>query len=282
VRTRWSHSTTRGARQIQLGEFGLRGPDNFRGEATEDNPSGRYIGAVDNIYTAVPVLWRAHDATGETRFRDVAISHADRHLDWYTRSDGSTMHHAVSDPDTGALLHQYNELAHSDESCWARGQGWNTAGLALAYNATRAERYLRALRKTTIFYVDHSPDDLVPFWDFEDLAIPNAPRDTSAAALRAYGLISLDDGSDSTAELRRTGGEILASLVDGHIVLDATNDRYGMVTHSCYNKPGEYVTSHETIWTDYYVAAAIDASLVHRQRAGRDGAPSRSTLHSRK
>ena len=270
-----------GARQIPLGEFDLRGPDNFRGVATEDDPSGRYIGAVDNIYTAVPILWRAYQATGETRFRDVAVSHADRHLDWYVRSDGSTWHHAVFDPETGELQYQYNELAHSDETCWARGQGWNIAGLALAYNATQAERYLRALRATTDYYVDHSPDDLVPYWDFEDPAIPDAPRDTSAAALAAYGLLSLDDRSDATAELRRTGGEILDSLVDDYLILDVTDDRYGMVTHSCYNKPGEYVTAHETIWTDYYVAAAIDATLADRQREGRDRAPSRSTLHSR-
>ena len=250
-----------GARQIPLGEFTLRGPDNFRGVATEDRPSGRYIGAVDNIYTAVQILWRAYDATGETQFRDVAVSHADRHLDWYVRPDGSTWHHAVFNPDTGDLQYQYNELAHSDETCWARGQGWNVAGLAPEYNATRAERYLRALEVTTDYYVEHSPEDLVPYWDFEAPAIPNAPRDTSAAGLAAYGLLSLDGGSDATAELRRTGGAILSLIVDDYLVLDPTDDRHGMVTHSCYNKPGEYVTEHETIWTDYYVAAAIDVAL---------------------
>lgn len=261
------------ARQIPLGEFSIRGPDNFRGEPTDDKPSGRYIGAVDNIYTAVPILWCAYEATGETTFRDVAVSHADRHLDWYIRPDGSTWHHAVFDPETGALQYQYNELAYSDETCWARGQGWNIAGLALAYNATHAGRYLRALERTTQYYVDQSPDDLVPFWDFEDPAIPDVPRDTSAAALTAYGLLSLDEGNDETSELRRTGGEILSSIVDDYMILDSADDRYGMVTDSCYNKPGEYVTNHETIWTDYYVAAAIDASLSRDQPRRRNRSP---------
>jgi hypothetical protein len=171
------------------------------------------------------------------------------------------------------LQSRYNELAHSDETCWARGQGWNIAGLALAYDATGAERYLRALKATTDYYVDHSPNDLVPYWDFEDPEIPEAPRDTSAATPAAYRLGSLDDASAAAAELRRTGGTVLSPLVDDYLILDATDDRYGMVTHSCYNKPGEYVTAHETIWTDFYVAAAIDAALAGRQRERKDPVP---------
>lgn len=258
------------ARQIPLGEFRLRGPDNFRGVATDDKPSGLSIGAVDNIYTAVPILWRAYEATGETTFRDIAVSHADRHLDWYIRPDGSTWHHAVFDPETGDLEYQYNELAHSNESCWARGQGWNIAGLALAYNATRAERYLTALETTTDYYIEHAPADRIPFWDFQDPDIPSAPRDTSAAALAAYGLLSLADENDTTTALHQTGGAILSSLVNDYMILDAADDRYGMVTASCFNKPGEYLTEHETVWTDYYVAAAIDAYATRMQSGIRD------------
>jgi len=128
------------------------------------------------------------------------------------------------------LQSRYNELAHSDETCWARGQGWNIAGLALAYDATGAERYLGALKATTDYYVDHSPNDLVPYWDFEDPEIPEAPRDTSAATLAAYGLRSLDDASAAAAELHRTGATVLSPLVDDYLILDATDDRYGMVT----------------------------------------------------
>jgi len=135
-----------------------------------------------------------------------------------------------ADPDTGELQSRYNELAHSDETCWARGQGWNIAGLALAYDATGAERYLGALKATTDYYVDHSPNDLVPYWDFEDREIPEAPRDTSAATLAAYGLRSLDDASAAAAELHRTGATVLSPLVDDYLILDATDDRYGMVT----------------------------------------------------
>jgi unsaturated chondroitin disaccharide hydrolase len=97
-----------GARRIPLGTLAVRGPEQFRG------PAGDRIGAVDNVYTALPVLRRAYEETGDPGFRDVAVSHADRHLDWYVREDGRTWHRAVFD-DEGTLVRQYNELADSDE-----------------------------------------------------------------------------------------------------------------------------------------------------------------------
>lgn len=35
------------------------------------------------------------------------------------------------------------------------------------------------------------PDDLVPFWDFDDPDIPNAPRDASAACIAVSGILEL-------------------------------------------------------------------------------------------
>lgn len=245
------------ARQIPLGEYDIQGPDNFRGPETDSKPSGMRIGAIDNIYTALPILWRAYDETNDPHFRDIAISHADRHLDWYIRSDGSTWHHTIFNQETGELEEQYNELAYSDNSSWARGQGWNIAGLVEAYNATGAERYLEALEHTLEYYVENSPDDLVTYWDFDAPEIPDEPRDTSAAALVAYGLIRLEGNSSRITDLRQTGERILLSLVDNYLILDRDDNRFGMIQQTCYNKPGEYVTENETVWTDYYVAYAL-------------------------
>jgi unsaturated chondroitin disaccharide hydrolase len=69
-----------GAKQIPLGELAIKGPKEFRGPESDHGPPGTQIGAVDNIYTALPVLWRAYEETGNPEFRDVAVAHADRHL----------------------------------------------------------------------------------------------------------------------------------------------------------------------------------------------------------
>ena len=250
-----------GARQIPLGTLDIESPTpEFRGPASEEGPSGDHLGAVDAIYTSTPVLWRAYEETGDPVYRDTAISHADRHLDWYVREDGRTWHHAEFDPETGELVRQYNELAYSDETCWARGQGWCIAGLARAYEESGARRYLDALERTVDYYVEHSPANLVPHWDFEHPEKPNVNRDTSAAALAAYGLTRLTR-TPSTEALVDTGERILDSLVDGYLTpLSPDDDRpKGMCLEGCYNGPNGFADEHELIWTDYYLMEALAA-----------------------
>ena len=245
------------ARQIPLGRLAIKGPEQFRGPESDHGPSGDRIGAVDNIYTALPVLWRAFIETTDPQFRDTAISHADRHLDWYLRADGRTWHHAVFDRDDGSLERQYNELAAGQDGCWARGQGWSVAGLARTYAETRSDRFLEALQRTVDYYRRKSPANDVPFWDLEVVADDETPRDTSAAALVAYGLVLLPE-TEATVALRTYGQEILETLITTYLVTDPKADAYGAVTHGCFNKPGEYATDTELIWTNYYVARAVE------------------------
>ncbi|WP_114579442.1 glycoside hydrolase family 88 protein [Saliphagus sp. LR7] len=244
------------ARQVPLGQLAIKGPDQFRGPESSHGPPGDRLGAVDAVHTSLPVLWRAYAETSEARFRDIAVSHADRHLDWYVREDGSTWHHAVFEGDTGELERQYNELALSDDTCWARGQGWHIAGLARAYAETGARRYLNALRKSVNYHRKNAPSDGVPQWDYA--AGSDEPRDTSAAALVAYGLTILPSQSE-TADLREYGREILATLIDGYLVTDTDANNRGAVLHGCFNRPGQYADDHELLWTNYYVAATITA-----------------------
>jgi unsaturated chondroitin disaccharide hydrolase len=247
------------ARQVPAGTFDTAGGASFDG--SDDAGHRFHTGAVDNVYTALPVLWRAYEETTDPRFRDVAVSHADRHLDWYLRADGSTCHHATWDPETGALTGRDNELGYGPDTCWARGLGWHVAGLARAYDATGARRYLDALASSVSYYVDGTPGDLVPRWDFEAPDTPDEPRDTSAAALVAYGLTGIDRADDDRGEdLRATGRRILASLVADYTIT-GMGDRRGAVRHGCYDGPGAYATDAELIWTTYYLATALDRFL---------------------
>jgi unsaturated chondroitin disaccharide hydrolase len=252
------------ARQVPLGTLAIEAPaSNFRGPADDDaGPSGARLGAVDAIYTALPVLWRSYRETGDPSYRDVAVSHADRHLDWYIRDDGATWHHVEFDPETGDVIRQYNELAYSDDTCWARGQGWCIAGLARAYRETDAGRYLDALENVVEYYIEHTPDDLIPFWDFEHPDRPNVERDTSSAALTAYGLTGLPAAGE-TEPLRAVGDRILDSLLTDYLTpVDESDTRQpGMVLESCYNGPAGFATKNEHVWTDYYTFYALSRRL---------------------
>lgn len=255
------------ARQIPLGTLLIEGPSSeFRGPGSNEGPSGDVLGAVDAIYTSLPILWRAYRETGNPVYRDTAISHADRHLDWYIREDGRTWHHAEFDPETGDLVCQYNELAYSDDTCWARGQGWCIAGIARAYRETEAPRYLEALERTVDYYQSNVPDDLIPYWDFEHPDAPDVPRDTSAAVLTAYGLTGLPNDGE-TAELAAFGDQILKSLITTYLTpLDADsgadyNRPNGMLLQGCFNGPSGYADRNELIWSDYYLAYTLHRRL---------------------
>jgi unsaturated chondroitin disaccharide hydrolase len=248
------------AQQITVGEYEVAGPSSefhFSGET--DRPTGAQAGSSDSIYTALPVLWRAYAETGEERFRDVALSHANRHIRWHVRDDGRTWNRTLFDPESGEAVEHYNALAHSDDTCWARGQGWVTAGLCYTYNATHAPRFLEALEDVIGYYTSNAPDDLVPYWDFEDPAIPDAPRDTSAAAIAASGLLALDAHDERTEALRATGARILDSLLADYLITDG--ERRGAIQHGCYVKPSDYAVDNELIWTQYYVAWTLHRLL---------------------
>jgi len=247
------------ARQIRVGEHRIKGPEKtFDMEReVEDRPPGDHVAVCDTIYTSLPVLWRAYEETGDPTFRDVAVSHADRHLDWYLEDDGSTVHMTSYDPETGRPERFFDTLAYDMDTCWARGQGWHIAGLSRAYEETGAGRYLDALEAAVDYYLEHTPGDLVPYWDFEDPRIPDVPRDTSAAAIAAYGLSRLDRDDERAERLRSVGTDILASLVENYLRTDVGDDRRGMVLQGCYSMPGDYAIDNELIWTDFYVARSL-------------------------
>lgn len=245
-------------------EYGISGPEYEAGRGPVTDTEGRstaWEGSSDSIYTSIPVLWRAYEETRNPLFRDIAVSHSNRHLQWHIREDGRTWNRTVFDPATGEPEQHYNKHAHSDESCWARGHGWIIAGYAAAYSETHAERYLEVLERTVGYYLDHTPDDLIPYWDFEAPGIPDAPRDTSAAALVSYGLLRLEGDGERVVQLRDVGEDILASLIDSYLVRDPGSDRHGMILHGCYEKNSGYATDNELIWTDYYVAYTLHTLL---------------------
>lgn len=253
-----------GARMIPVGTLIVEVPDpiveDFRGE--ENEISGDRCTSTDDLHTALPALWRAYHETGDPHYRDVAVSHADRHLDWVIQDDGSTWNVVQFDPETGELQAQFNDLAYSDGTTWARGQGWCVAGLSRAYVETEGERYLHALENVMDYYESHGPDDLVPYWDFEHPNIPNVPRDTSCAAISAYGLSLLPETSE-TAHLRELGDRIVTSLIEDYLTPQGEDDDRpaGMTLDGCYNGPAGFADHHELIWTDHYLMAALHQRL---------------------
>lgn len=102
------------------------------------------------------------------------------------RDDYTAYHVVVYDSISGKPLKKITDQGYSDESVWSRGQGW---AIAMSYRETRRPEFLDFAQKVTDAYIRCLPDDYVPYWDFEAPGIPDEPRDASAAAIAAAGML---------------------------------------------------------------------------------------------
>jgi unsaturated chondroitin disaccharide hydrolase len=242
------------ARQIPIGTYATAPEHVTRTSRTPLDRSN--FAAVDAIHTSIPILLRAHAETGQARFSDIAEAHLRRHLEWHVRDDGSTTQLTTFDPATGARRETFSTLASTDAGCWSRGLGWHIAGLANVYAATGDVEVLEALRLSARYYEAHSGRDLVVAWDAA-ITDPMAPRDSSAAAIAAFGLLQLRPGNRHAA-LAALGERILAGVLRTCLIRDAAAPNAGAVLHGCYRYPRNIAIDAELVWGDFYVAAALD------------------------
>jgi unsaturated chondroitin disaccharide hydrolase len=252
------------AQQIASGIYRIEAPqhDLARGALGEGwITSGFETSAVDSAHASLPILFRAYEESGDLRFRDTALSHVEIYLKRFIRSDGSTRQLIRFDPRTGEALNEYNNLSSEVKGCWARGLGWCISGLADVWNAVRADRYLLAIESIIQFYCTHSNEDMVPFWDMMLATDSEEPRDTSCASLVAYATMLLEGEGDRLKKLRKAGVEILDSLTGPYLISNVTDPRYGMLIHGCYSRPKNYAYDNELIWSNYYLAFALDNYL---------------------
>lgn len=204
------------------------------------------------------VLWWAARETGQARYRDVGVAHAERTAAWHVRPDGSCVQSVHFDPDTGSLLKRHTHQGHHDDGCWSRGLGWCAYGFAEAYRATGREDFLAVARRALDYHVAHSQADPVTFNDYADPRIPDAPRDTSASAILACAALALDE-TGAGKSYREESGRILRDLVTRFLTPVGAGDRRpaGMLPHTCYNLYTGEAPDHELVWGDYFLLEAL-------------------------
>jgi unsaturated chondroitin disaccharide hydrolase len=209
----------------------------------------------------LPLLWWAWKTTGEERFKDIAVSHADRTAGWHLKEDGRIIQSTHFDPGTGRVTQQETHQGSGTDGCWTRGQAWGIYGFAAAYQATGEKRYLEIADRTATYYFLRAGEDLVPFYCFDDPARSEVPRDSSAAAIACAGLTILaEHATDPIRQRSRDRAEaLLSAMLTGYLTPLGEGDRrpHGMLLHGCYNKNAGWHTDHELVWGDYYLLEAL-------------------------
>ena len=211
---------------------------------------------------SLSLLWWGWRMTGEERFREVAVSHAERTAAWHVAEDGRVIQSVHFDPGTGVMMRRETHQGSGTDGCWSRGQAWAIYGFAAAYRALGEERFGQIADRAATYFVQRAGADLVPFYCFDDPAQPNVPRDSSAAAIASAGLLLLAEASQDPICRQRSKDRaeaILAALVAEYLTPLGETDRRpgGMLVHACYNQRAGWHTDHELIWGDYYLLEAL-------------------------
>ena len=178
-------------------------------------------------------------------------------MKYHFRPDYTSYHVAVYDTLTGDFIKGVTHQGYADNSMWARGQAWAVYGYTVVYRETKDCRYLDFVQKVTDVYLKNLPEDYVPYWDFNDPAIPDAPRDASAACVVASALLELSTylPGDKGERYRDAAIKMLTSLsTDNYLCGEASP---AFLLHSTGHRPANSEIDASIIYADYYYIEAL-------------------------
>jgi len=210
---------------------------------------------IDNMMNLELLMWAAKQS-GEKRFSDIALSHADQTDRRHFRPDGSAYHIVDYNPLNGKIYGYYAGQGASADAPWARGQSWGLYGFTMMYRETRKPEYLTRAIKLADFLVNHPnlPADKVPYWDYQAAEIPHAPRDSSAAAIMASALLELSTIAEApkAARYRETAIQQLLSLSSPAYRAPVGENGNFILLHGVGHLPGNSEIDVPLNYGDYY------------------------------
>ncbi len=211
---------------------------------------------IDNMMN-LELLFEATRITQDSTFHHVAVNHANTTLKNHFRKDHSTYHVVDYNPD-GSVKAKKTHQGYNDSSAWARGQAWAVYGYTMAYRYTKNEAYLAQAEQTARFYLSHEnlPQDGIPYWDFDDPDIPQAPKDVSASTIMASGFYELYEFTDNKTYLDYAN-KVLETLKQPEYLLDKSVEAPFILNRSTgnYNKNSEI--DCPIVYADYYFLEAL-------------------------
>lgn len=216
-----------------------------------------------DCFLNLPLLFWASDETKDSKYYDIAYSHANAALDTVVREDASTYHTYYFDNVTGAPLKGVTHQGYKDDSTWARGQAWAIYGLPLVYKYTGDERFLEKSVPVTEYFLNELPKDYVCYWDLSFKDGSNQVKDSSAAAIAVCGMIEalkyLKD-SETIEKYKFYIGRILESLIDNYTTKNIPGSN-GLLAHGVYNWNKCLGVDECNLWGDYYFMEALSYIL---------------------
>lgn len=233
-------------------------------EAEEAGETGSAFSSIDSLQ-ASPLLYWAADRTGNRQFRDCADRHMERVFRIHCRPDGSIIQSSELDAGSGRVKRHFTHKGFSDASIWGRAQGWGMLYSTMAFVRTHDSRWLECGMRAADWWLAHLPDDGVAYWDFDDPAIPCAPRDTAATTIASAALLRLAQcaaTTDDRARYRQAAEHSVRALVRDYLTRESGSRPSGMLIGGCFNnradsRPHDRVTNAELIFGSYFLVECL-------------------------
>jgi unsaturated chondroitin disaccharide hydrolase len=226
-----------------------------------DDQRGRRSSAIDTMAN-LPLLYWGAGTADDASYLLAGEAHAALTRKSFLRDDLSTFHAVEYDLPEGRGR-GFTFQGYADTSCWSRGQAWAIYGYVATAAATGDTAYLRLAERLADYWFARLGEDLVPFWDFDDPAIPAAPRDSAAAAIVASALLdlaALHPDAHAGEQWRKRAEATLDALCRDYVAWEA--DHRGLLKHGCYSKPHGIGTDSAVLFGDFYFVEALCSAVM--------------------
>ncbi len=226
---------------------------------------------IDNMMN-LELMFEASLMSGNQKYRDIAIQHAETTMKNHYRDDYSCYHVIDYDTITGAVLDKATCQGFTDESSWARGQAWGLYGYVLCYRYTKDNKYLDLAENIAAYMLNHKnlPEDMIPLWDYNvpdegflpewkyDAAdYPEISRDASAAAITASALYELATFSSMGKQYIEAADKMVNSLLSPDYLAVHGKNKYFILNHSVGSIPHGVEIDVPLVYADYYLLEAL-------------------------
>lgn len=223
---------------------------------------------IDNMMN-LELLFFASRVTGDQKYYDVAVTHANTTLANHFRDDFSSYHVVNYDPKTGEPIHWQTCQGYSDNSTWSRGQAWAVYGYTMMYRETDDKQYLVAAEKLADYYLSHLPEDGIPYWDFnvgeegytpegESYAVQSQEKvkDASAAAIVCSALFELAELTEKSI-YQEKAVQMLHTLASPAYRAELNENAHFLLKHCTGSYPHKTEIDVPLVYADYYFLEAL-------------------------
>lgn len=212
----------------------------------------------------LPILYWATEVTGDRSYAEKAENHIRTAMKCVVRPDNSTYHTHFIDMETGEPTHGVTHQGNRNNSAWARGQAWGVYGIALSYRYLKNPEYVDLFCRVTDYFIEHLPEDLVPYWDFDFDTGSDEPRDSSAAAITICGILEMAKYLDKEKadKYLDAADKMLRALMD-HCANTDMSVSNGLLLHGTYARDSKENTCTNrgvdecNTWGDYFYMEAL-------------------------